>query len=356
MTFRESITILADRESNPIKGIPINLPSFKKVYPYFEKGDRILLTADSGAGKSYFITQLFILDVIDYVQANPGLETHIYYFSVELASLVYHCRVFNHLLGKKGIIYPIFELLNPTKKIIEDLKLIEKELAFIESKVTIIDNITSPTTITNYMVKEMNKYGKLNEAKNKFTYNNHNQYVFLIVDTINAMDNANSKEHPYQDIKKWSEYYAKQGFSKIYKCIVVNCQQQDNSVRANQFSNMGSKVDEKHEPSTGTLSHVKTTATDHTLVLSLFKPSSYKISSYMGYNINQLGDHYVKLNVMKNTFGVMGPNVNTHLFWRGDYGFFEEMPDSKSPELESFLQKRGINKFKLKSNFNPDLV
>jgi hypothetical protein len=50
MTYSEHLKNLQENFTNPVKGIPINLPSFWPYYKYFEKGHRILLCSDTGCG------------------------------------------------------------------------------------------------------------------------------------------------------------------------------------------------------------------------------------------------------------------------------------------------------------------
>lgn len=360
MNFKEHVEYLERKLKNPVKGIPLNLPNFQNYYPFMEKGHRILLTSDVGNNKTQFTNQLFILDVLDFVNANPSIKVEVYYFSIELNKSIILSRMYNFLLGKQGRIYTVPELNNPSKEeTLNDIKSLKPYFDIIEKNFHLYDNIRTPKSIFDFMVKEMNKYGVLTKDSNgnySYKYHDENTYIIVITDTINALQ-EDPGETQFESIKKWSEKYQKMYLSMLYECLIIDIQQQDNSVRNAQFSNNGSKIEEKHEPSLGTLSTVKTTGADHTLVLSLYKPNRYGITSHEGYPISLLGDHYIKLNIMKNNFGEMGPGVSTHLYCHADRGYFEELPAATDKVLlENFMKSKGIYKFKVNKINDKNLI
>ena len=96
----------------------------------------------------------------------------------------------------------------------------------------------------------------------------------------------------------------------------------------------------------GNLADVKSTPADHTLVLSLFSPSKYDINTYMNYDTKRMGDHYIKLGIIKNNFGLVGRSIASHLYFDGNKGDYEELPDAEDKEaVEAFLDKKGVGKF-----------
>ena len=52
MNYQEHLKNVAENYKNPVKGIPITLPSFWPHYKYIEKGHRILLCGDTGTGET----------------------------------------------------------------------------------------------------------------------------------------------------------------------------------------------------------------------------------------------------------------------------------------------------------------
>ena len=164
-------------------------------------------------------------------------------------------------------------------------------------------------------------------------------YIFCIIDTINALINSKSGSN-YEEVEKWSEQYCKLYLGQVYEVICVNLAQFNNTVRTSQFANQGFKIEEKHEPTLGHFGTVTTTPNDHTLVLSLFKPYNYGISKHQGYDISRLKGNYIRLNIMKNSFGKVGPDITTHLFFEGEKGQFTEMPPAdQTAQMKPFYDK-----------------
>ena len=117
------------------------------------------------------------------------------------------------------------------------------------------------------------------------------------------------------------------------------------------YTNTGQRVEEKHEPTLGQLADVKSTPADHTLVMSLFVPSRYGINTYMDYDIKRMGNKYVRLSIIKNNFGLAGREVGSHLYFDGNKGDYEELPDAADKNaVDQFLTARGIGKLTANSN------
>lgn len=347
MSYKQHIEFLERRLANPVKGVPMTFSNMARWYPYFEKEHRILLFGDTGTTKTTVALKL-ILDAIDFNASKKEIDVKIYYFSLENSKTVVYNKLFLYLLAKhEGLELSLTELQNPTSKsTIDAIKRMGPFMDQIEERLHIIDSISTPTAMFEFMKEQMTRYGKMSKKANgeySYLYNNENQYVFVITDTINALT-TDAGLSPYDSIKKWSAEYCKLYLSKIYRTICVNVQQTDNSIRTSAFANnTGMKIDEKHEPTLGMLADVKSTPTDHTLVMSLFQPHRYKITSYEGYNISMLKNSYIKLAVLKNNFGLAGADISTSLLFLGNKGNYEELPPGKDkPALEALLKKHNM--------------
>lgn len=349
MEYLEHIETLEEKLKNPVKGIPISFPTFRKYYPYFEKGHRILFASDTGKGKTTLAIKALIVDIIAYCVTNPTISAKIYYFSIENHRSVVISKFYLYLIAKYlGREYTLTELMNPSQQqTIDDIKAMSPKMQKIKENLVIVDSIHTPTEIYQYMIKEMEQYGKLTttaRGERNFTYFNPEQYVFCITDTINAL-NPDPGLNEYDSIKRWSKNYCKLGLSNIYGNIICNIAQFDNTVRANMYTNTGQRVEEKHEPTLGQLADVKSTPADHTLVMSLFVPFSYGINTYMDYDIKRMGGSYVRLTIIKNNFGVAGREVGSHLYFDGNKGDYEELPDAADKAaVDDFLTRKGIGK------------
>lgn len=359
MNYREHIDNLKESYKNPIKGIEISMPSFWPYYRYIEKGHRILLTGDTGTGKTTWTLKFFIVDLIENVLKNPNIDCMVYYFSLENHASIIWSKIIKYLLGRKGVVIDLTELKNPSlPSTLLAIESIEDDLARIQKCLFISSSINTASGMYKYVSNEMVKFGTLTEDKSSnsytFKYTNPNMYVICVCDTINAIT-AEASIKKEDSIRLWVENLSKVILSTIYQVVTVNVQQFDNSVRANSYASAsGARIEEKHEPNLGTLSTVKTTPTDHTLVLSLYQPSRYNLSSCAGYPITTLGNNYIRVNVMKNNFGDMGLHCSSHLFFEPLKDDYTELPPSTNkPLLEKFLTEKGIGKFVINPTRNP---
>lgn len=355
MEYLEHIQALEEKLKNPVKGIPISFPTFRKYYPYFEKGHRILLAAGTGLTKTTLTIKCFILDIIEYITSNPGIECKIYYFSIENHRSVVISKIYLYLIAKfLGRTHTLTELMNPSSvQTIADIKQMTPKMQKISERLLIFDSLHTPTEIYQFMLKEMKNYGKMTVDSNgekTYTYNNPEQYIFCITDTINAL-NPDPGLSEYDSIKRWTKNYCKLSLSTVMGVIPINISQLDNSAASSQFSNTGQRIEEKHEPTLGQMADVKSTPADHTLVMSLFMPERYGISSYMNYDIKRMKSTYINFRILKNNFGMAGRDICSHLYFDGNRGDYEELPDAEDKvAVDVFLSARGIGKLTANSS------
>jgi hypothetical protein len=54
---------------------------------------------------------------------------------------------------------------------------------------------------------------------------------------------------------------------------------------------------------------------------------------HQGYDIKKLKGKYIRLNIMKNSFGLMGPDITTHLYAEYTKGDYLELPNAEETAL-----------------------
>jgi hypothetical protein len=358
MNFQEHLKNLQENFKNPVKGIELSIPSFWPYYKYIEKGHRILLCGDTGTGKTTWTLKYFIIELIENVLVNPNMECMVYYFSLENHTSIIWSKIIKYLLGRKGIVIDLVELRNPSlQSTLDAVDSVKPELERLQKCLFITSSINTASGMYKHVSNDMVKYGDLIEDKStntySFKYHNPNMYVVCICDTINAIT-AEATLKKEDSVRLWVENFAKVILSTIYEVVIVNVQQFDNSMRVNAYaSTSGSRIEGKHEPSLGALGVVKTTPTDHTIVLSLYQPSRYNLNTSDGYPITVLGNSYIRLNVMKSNFGDTGLHCSSHLYFQPLIDNYTELPPSSNkPLLEQFLTDKGIGKFAINPSKN----
>ena len=127
-------------------------------------------------------------------------------------------------------------------------------------------------------------------------------------------------------MKQEHAVYARKQITKHFKYVFVGIQQQAADKEKLQFTNTGSSISQKLEPSLDGLGDNKLTARDALVVIGLFAPERYQIPTHLGYDVNKLKDNYRSLIILKNRIGK--PNLKLGLFFDGKTNHFEELPSS----------------------------
>jgi hypothetical protein len=256
-------------------------------------------------------------------------------------------KYFKNKLDNKKLDFSIFE----------EFELVKDWLDLLDEKMKIIDYVKTPTSIYEGMQKQLLKLGDVvTDSKGVKSYVKHNpqQLTLIVIDTLNAFKNEKGL-NKYDTIELWCANYAKQELKMFYKCSIFNLQQNDKSSTTSQWTNKGERIEDKFLPQLENLQHHKSTSDHHTTVMSIFNPSRFKIGEFEGFNINEIGNNFRWITILKNTHGDEGVNIplladNAHLL-------FEELetPDLRNPDsyrkLYLQLQKRGIEAESLKAKF-----
>ena len=318
-------------------------PSLSKYIGGISNGEYILLIGATGTSKTRICLRLFVLDVVDFVKNNihNNIDVEIAYFSLELSAVRIYLNIICALLHEKtGNDYCIDYFENKlednklTEHIYEEIRIIQDELNFLDTKLTVYDNYFQPKTIYNVIHKEiLLKNGIF--VNNIYTKHNENKQVIIIIDTINAL-RAELGKSEYDCIKNFSEEICKQRLKMQFDCTIICVQQTDKSSTTVLFNNKGEKVEDKFTPKLENLAKVKTTPDDASLVLSIFSPFRYDIQHYEGYNINDFGNDFRYLKILKNTNG--DENIGKAVKINNPHLFIKELPLAK--ELNQQKTKR----------------
>ncbi len=338
--------------------IPSPFPRFRAVFPGFEKGKYILVTANSKVGKTQITDFMAVYEPI-FEAIDKGLHVRWFYFtfemSVEQKYIQFLCYLLFKLSGQKirldsqQLRSINLEKLLP-QEAIELLQTPEyqKYITYFEEHVTFIDDVRHPTGIKEFLQKYASSVGtthftskifKDNEtheeySRSVFDYyepNDPELYNIVIIDHISLLTQEKGLDLR-STIELLSSKYLVQ-LRNRYKFTFVVVQQQ----AASQEGTENFKLD-KLKPSADGLGECKTTWRDVDIFMGLYAPHRYNIPTFLKYNIAKFGDNIRFLELIGGREG--GGKFICPLYFDGAVNFFKELPPpTEEAKLEVVYNK-----------------
>lgn len=343
----------------------IELP-FKRTLKYIpgiQKGKNIIVTANSGVGKTIFTKYMYVFHPFLWCREN-NLKVHIKYFALEetknefIASAVsFFLKHFYNIEVDSNIIFSMNdELSDHVLEKIESLDDIIKE--FLEV-VDIQDDISNPTGILNYVKEYAEKNGTINTKKktikneereifDSYEPYDDNEYVIVITDHISLLQEENNMGL-HKTISRFSSNYGRKVITKKYNYTFVMVQQQSAESEKKEYNMKGELNYSKLEPSLSELADNKYTQRDCHLVWGVFDPWRYEIPNYMGYDMYQFLDNFRSAHVLKNRDGLSGFTIP--LYFNGCANFFKELPKIEKDTIGGMPKISWYQKFKQNKEF-----
>lgn len=369
--FKETLDKIKHNKANFDDGKPNCIPfkwfpKLRKVLPGIIQGTGWIISAASGVGKTQFTKHSFVFKPIEWVKSHPesGITIKVLYFALEESRHEFMMSMIcNRLYHKYGIEIDTLELQSMYETSISDnifdkVKECEEYFNGLEKHIEIIDTISNPYGIYNYVRqysidngthyyynfktdKEKNNTLSHTEAKKQPDYksdgkgswgyshyepNNPNEYVIVVLDHASLLSPENGGTL-HQAMTDMSATYGRKQITKHYNYIYVQVQQQSAAGEQAEFTKMGGKVEEKFKPSLANLGDNKLTARDAHCVIGVFAPARYNIPTHNGYNIKLMSDNFREISVLKNRIGA--GYVEDALFFDGRVNEFRELPYAK---------------------------
>ena len=338
--------------------MPFPFERFRKVYPGFEQGKFVILTANQKIGKSKLADYLFIYEPLFYMMEHPELKTKVLYFSLEMSAKEKYNEFLCHLLFRLDKIHigtrELRSVDKPCDPHIFDLLESERYQEYIkayENMVIFDDTIKNPTGINkkcrdyalahghmNYIIEseldeltgELENKQKIDPIK-PYTQDDEDEYRIIILDNAaNLMEEKGCKDKR-ETIEKMSKYgiTLKKQLNYIFVLIQHQAQSQEG------IENI--KLD-MMLPSSAGLGNNKETSRDLNCMIGLYSPAKFGKKEYQKYNITRLKDHCRFLNIIEDRDYGAGGNI-CPLFFDGAVSIFKELPLPDNEEsLESYYR------------------
>jgi hypothetical protein len=141
-----------------------------------------------------------------------------------------------------------------------------------------------------------------------------------------------------ETIWKWSTEYEHKQLQKNFHAIVIDIIQQVGDQEKQQFTQFGSSIVEKIKPSRDGYGDNKRIARNADVILGLFAPAFYGLNSYSEYNLQQYGDYFRSVIILKNRLGKGFKEIP--LFFNGAVNYFAELPSAH--QIDSDLKERDL--------------
>lgn len=351
------------KENGGLTSIPPPFPRLAQHYGGFTKGSITCITSSSGTGKTKLTKYLTILNV--YKQTfNSNIKPKIFYFALEESATDFWMSFISfYLYEKHKLTISVAELKSfgsytITSEIMAKIKEAEKFIYRLQEIVEVVDFIRNPTGISKhirayfenpdigehvYREFEDKDTGQVKRYLSHYKYKDDNHWVFFVLDHISLLSNETApdtkmKLTAYQTFDFMIKDYVLDVFSKRYKMVNVIVHQQTPSSEKAVFSSKGNLIEEKLEPSLEELHINKGVHQDYEIVIGLFNPSRYDISTHNRYDVSLLGRNYRALKFLKDRhFGLENSSVG--LFFNGANGEFEELPRPEEMITTNYYEK-----------------
>lgn len=329
--------------------LPLPFTRFRKVYPGFEQGKFIIITANQKVGKSKLADYLFIYEPLFRMMKDTNFKVKVLYFSLEMSAKEKYNEFLCHLLWRLDNIHidtralrsidspcdpKIFELLESDKY--------QKYIKAFEDMVIFNDSDKNPTGINkkcrdyalghghmNYITYESYDEftGKVEQKQGvdpikPYTQDDEDEYRIIILDNAANLAQEKGCNSKMETIDRMSKYGIT--LKKQLKYIFVFIQHQMQSQEGVENIKLG-----RMRPTSDGLGDCKTTSRDLNCMIGLYNPSKFlaetKQEMYLGYNIKKLSKYCRFLEVIDDRDYGAGGQV-CPLFFDGAVSSFTELP------------------------------
>lgn len=341
--------------------IPLPWKRFRRVFPGIEQKRYIVVTANQKVGKSKFVDNLFVYEVLFFTMEHPEVRVKIFYFSLEMDAASKEDEFNCYLLYRLSNI-----VISPTELRSTDHPVDEKILDLLESEeyqkyitafknlVTFIETERNPTGINKYCRAYAEEHGHYNyvTVKGKNSVTGELEDIRILDPDepwtaddpeeikIAILDNASNLQteqglNKMQTIEKMSKYFITLRNQMNWVTVLIQHQAQAQEGIENFKLN-------KIKPSSDGLADCKTTTRDANMVIGLYSPFKYEIENYEHYDIRKFRNYIRFMEIIEDRdYGASG-NI-CPLFFNGASSAFFELPrydeSTKLNEIYAYINE-----------------
>lgn len=314
------------------------------------RGRYILIGADSGVGKTTLCDFMYLYSLWRAAKMR-GIKIYFKYFSFEISAAEKKARwVCQWIRAKYRIDLAtdyIMGRIAGLRLTDEHLKMVVRAYAIVEEMlkdIVIIDTMLHPTGILNVLIEDhFEKIGKVirdtpKEGKTKgmirgFKPNDPTAMTVAIIDH-GALVNVEKGCTTTKQIMDRLSMYLVQGRNLFGLTSIFIQQFSTNMMNAYREKKSETAI----SPQRLDFGDSSYTFRDADLVFGLVKPVQFNLKTYYGFNMEELGQYFIALHLMKNRYGPADHLMP--LFMNPISGMFYDMPKTHmDPNLKFFIDE-----------------
>lgn len=369
MSFRKrALKKVHDNRDRKLAGgynsIPFGYKRLQQFIPGVQHSNIVLMTANSGVGKSKMCKNMYVFRPFDFVYNNKHLNiklSTLYFCLEEPGEAFIHslwCYKLRHLHKLRVSIKELRSQLKPedptavvSTDILEKIDNLQDYTEEFEKSVILIDDVRHPYGIYRRCVDFLESVGdytmKPTEFWNKATgkmekkimrdtyFTTHpDHYVQIIIDHISLVEPEKGQDL-FEAIRTLSNRYLV-SLRNRYHCSIVVVQQQASDKEKQQYTYKGASIESKLEPSLDGLADCKLTQRDADEIFGIFAPDRYEIKEHRGYDITQLQDNYRSYLFLKTRDGEA--NKRLAFFFDGATNLLAELPPADKMDSDAYAK------------------
>jgi hypothetical protein len=317
------------------------LPAYKGIIPGLIRGDNILITAQSGVGKSKYVR--WMIKILRHICRHRGVKLKVFYNSLEEApNKIYASQVMTYLSKEHGKNFSTHDILHFANKETvvsdNDFELILKAYQFIgEKQRDEIEVMAEPNAFGIYKrvcqflyeTGTFLKNGKpiVYAGQGQFPHwdeyipNDPNLLVVTVTDTVDKMSATKGK-----NITDTVHYFSSNYIDTLLaqKCGTINfLVQQQIPLTEGKSYYRGEKMIGPLLPTLDNLRTCKAVRESMSLAFGLFNPEEHKLSNYLGFDVRKMKGLLRSVIMLKHRNGEL---------------VTEELPLLLDPYAETFIQ------------------
>lgn len=301
-------------------GISTGMPKLDSLIYGIQKRALYLIGSDSGAGKSSFVIDVFIYNLI---KNRKDRAVNILLYSFEMSTSVVFAKMMSLYLFDEYEIFITYEQILSLSSPIDDetYKYVEKGLEWLETvqkHITIYDKALTPGGIYATCKEWLRKFGEfvqMGEHKEDYITKDDDMYKVVIWDHMGLIAGQESTKMKMDTVSNYAIYFRN-------KCNItgVFVQQLNRNAKSVERKTSGYEL-----LNTSDLSDSSGPTQAAETILLIYYPYREKVPRVEGYPIQNTLKHRFRLvQCTKNRFG--RADVNVGATFHGEIGMFRELP------------------------------
>lgn len=344
MTFYEQSSLRRDQlKRGEYTFIPFSsFPRLAQHVPGFIPGDQVIITANTGQGKSRFMRKICIKDPIAFAE-QYGIKLKIFLNSleetIEKVQSTFVASALYELYGIEIDYYTLNHYCSRDNMVEDDLwvkvKEAERHVQQTISKYLEVIHISNGYGIYKHVREWLFRNGtftykgaevSVGDQWDNYIPNEPNTFVIVITDTVNKLRPEKS-DTLYNSLIDFSSKYSRNLLGMRCGVINVLVQQQSPDKERVEMNLKGQTMIDKLKCSLDALRDCRATQEDATLILGLFDPVKYQGYHYKGYpDLRNLKGDFRVLQFLKVREAKMSSDRELPLIAHFGRDEFEELP------------------------------